>query len=137
MSERPIRVLIEHENPRRRQRQAADLEAVGFEVETCGGPASLPGRVCPLVTCGRCGAAANAHVIVNQLPLGQIGIYAVQRAWLADAPVVLGLSEADTTRYPALTQLPRVIPRNALGSELVDAVRQAAAECRDSGSVGP
>lgn len=108
--------------------QAADLEAAGFEVETCGGPAALPGRACPLVTCGQCDAAASADVIINELPLGQLGVYAVQHHELDDSRVLVGLSDADVARYPVLTHLPRVIARNAVGVELVDAVRAVIAD---------
>lgn len=127
MRQQRARVLIEHANSCRRRRQALDLETAGFEVETCAGSRTPPGRPCPVVTCGRC-AVATVDVIINELPLGQLGVYAVQDACVDDSAVDAQLFDIDTNRYPIVTNLPRVLPRNAAATKLVDAVHQALTE---------
>jgi hypothetical protein len=122
------RVLIEHENPLIRQTQAATLEAAGFDVTTCGGPAAQPGGACPLVTDGYCYDAANADVIVDGLPLGHLRVYVTQRTHLDDGEVLLSLSEAERVRHPILAGVATCVPRNVNGAELVEAVREAAAK---------
>jgi RimJ/RimL family protein N-acetyltransferase len=49
-------------------RQVAALRSAGQEVRQCTGPLQRIGRVCPLVTSGRCRLAEEADVIVSLLP---------------------------------------------------------------------
>jgi hypothetical protein len=120
------RVLLEHENPRVLEAQAADLEAAGFEVRTCPGPIRLESRICPLVAHGRCPAAHATDVIVNGLPIEQLGIYVAQRTWLTDRAVLLSLTPQEQARHPIIAGVATPIPRNVTGDILLDAVRSAA-----------
>lgn len=128
MSTTRTRVLVEHENPRVRRAQVATLEAAGYEVTECAGPASLEGGTCPLVERGQCEEARAADVVVNGLPLGELRVYIAQRARLDDGEVLLGLSSSERVRHPILDGLASSVPRNATGADLVEAVRSAAAD---------
>jgi GNAT superfamily N-acetyltransferase len=48
--------------------QAATLRSAGNDVRQCTGPLPGAGRVCPLVTTGRCRLAEQADLIVSLLP---------------------------------------------------------------------
>jgi hypothetical protein len=118
-------VLVEHENPRVRAAQAATLEAAGFDVAACSGPAWQQQGTCPLVAHGYCHKAFRADVIVNELPLGHLHVYVAQRAHLPDCPVLLGLSKAERARHPILDSLATTIPRNPTGGALLRIVWEA------------
>lgn len=125
MRERRTRVVIEHENPRVRERQAAVLETAGFDVTTCPGPSGLASGTCPLVADGHCDLVRDADVVVNGLPIGLLGVYVAQRVSLPDEPVLLCVSDRDRARLPVLGDLASTLPRNAPPETLVRAVRQA------------
>lgn len=123
MPERPVRVLIEHENPRVAARQASQLHVRGFAVRVCPGPAGLEDGECPLAASGDCEMASTADVIVNELPLGRFPVFAAQRRRLPDRPVLLGLTDEERARFPALAVVAPTIPRTLDGDALAAAIR--------------
>lgn len=123
---RRVRVLIEHENPVVLTAQAAALVAAGFDVDVCGGPRRGEGGICPLMATGTCAKAERADVIVDQLTLGHIGVYAALRQYRPECPVALALSDNERDEYPLLAGFTHTIPRNLRGRRLVDAVRELA-----------
>jgi hypothetical protein len=123
----PTRVLVEHENPRVRDAQAAALTAAGFDVVACPGPAWQEERTCPLLARGYCYKACRSDVIVNGLSLGHLRVYVAQRAYLPNCPVLLALTERERARHPILDSLATTIPRDVTSQALVAAVRDAAA----------
>jgi hypothetical protein len=125
MAAEPIRVLIEHQNPRVLTRHAKALSDAGFHVETCPGPSAFEDRACPLVEGRGCGPAERADVILNGLPLGDIEVFIAQRRNLPGTPTQLTLSEGERARVPVLHRVADVIPRGLDPGELVGVVRRA------------
>lgn len=125
MTPHRTRVLIEHENPHIRQRQAAALEPAGFDVTTCAGPTAPQGQTCPPLAASDCDRLCAADVVVNELPMRHLRVYVAQQALVPDRPVLLGLSEHDEARFPILAQLPHTLPRDATDPVVVHAVQQA------------
>jgi hypothetical protein len=121
----PIRVLIEHQNPRVLTRHAKALSDAGFHVEVCPGPSAFDDRLCPLVAGRGCGPVERADVILNGLPLGNIEVFIAQRRTFPGTPTQLTLSEGERARVPVLHHVADVIPRGLDPGELVGVVRRA------------
>lgn len=60
-------VVVENAGRSSAGAQIAALDRAGFTVVACGGPDALPGRVCPLVTAGRCPWIDAADVVLHDL----------------------------------------------------------------------
>jgi ribosomal protein S18 acetylase RimI-like enzyme len=112
------RILVEAGDPEIRRTAAGLLEAAGFTVTTCAGPAS--GRPCPLLAGRPCGLVAAADVVVHALA-GTQGQAVLERIHpnLAAGPEVLVL----TGRHAAAGGSgEESLPAAAPGPELLAAV---------------
>jgi GNAT superfamily N-acetyltransferase len=109
------RILVEAGDPEIRRTAAGLLEAAGFTVTSCAGPAS--GRPCPLLEGRPCGLIADADVVVHALT-GTEGQAVLERLHpnLAAGPQVLVL----TGRHAALGGGGRdSLPATAPGPDLL------------------
>jgi DNA-binding NtrC family response regulator len=123
------RVVIESANRDAALALLAALDAAGFDVTVCGGPAALPGHVCPLVDGVPCPWVDHADVVVHDLDLDKAEHRAVLRTLRRthpDIPVGLELPTATARQHAALLHGCRVIYPFDM-DRLVQAVTDAAA----------
>lgn len=96
------RVLVESADPGARATQSAMLRAHGYDVVSCGGPASLEDPGCPMLGAdGRCPLVDQADVVLYDLDLDKPDEGAVLdalRAAYPSRPVVAELPTAKAQR---------------------------------------
>jgi DNA-binding NtrC family response regulator len=133
---RTWRVVVENANRDRALAQTAALDRAGFSVTTCGGPDTLPGRVCPLTNGDSCPWIDVADVVVHDLdldnPAHQEVLRALRRAY-PHVPVVLELAEATAREHAALLAGCHVIypfDMDRLVQAVIDAVTTAKDQSR-------
>jgi hypothetical protein len=80
-------------------------------------PVLLAGRACDLFE--------DADVVLFGLAPGKLRVFFAHRM-NCDRPVVIGLSDAERTRWPILEPLGPWVPRSLRGPQLVPALEQAA-----------
>lgn len=99
---RPLRVLIEHEDVERRHALMQHFIDRGFDARACGGPHVLADATCPLVIGGDCPLVAGADVVFFDLDLddgSEAAVYHAMRRSCPGLPVVLEMPLAAARRH--------------------------------------
>lgn len=127
---RALRVVVEHGDHTTGLAQMAALEQAGHTATFCGGPAELPGGMCPAVDGTGCSLLMDADVVVHHLDLDEPRnreVLTRLRASYPDLGIVIEASEDSARRHAdALKGTTHVTPFDM--QQLVAAVERAAAE---------
>jgi hypothetical protein len=109
-----LRVVIENDDLRIADAQAAALRGAGFRVAVCAGPAALPDGRCPAVDGHGCVLVAGADLVVHNLDIGdpedRAVFEAVRRRW-PDIPIILEAPVHMAVRHGDLLDNCRILPR--------------------------
>lgn len=120
------RVLVEHPDGAVRAVAERVLDAAGYAVESCPGPAQLRGQRCPLVEGEGCPKAARADVVVHGLGLEHRDAREVLecvREYHPWTPVVVDGSAAELQAHAAAVRDCALLPHPWARAELLAAVR--------------
>ena len=110
--ERPM-VVVESSRFEARADMVRSLEAEGFDVMTCAGPAMMHTGTCPLVETSDCALVADASAVVHDLDLEDPGdreVLLTLRARYPQLPVVVEASTRTAQRYAAELEGCTVVP---------------------------
>jgi DNA-binding NarL/FixJ family response regulator len=125
---RPM-VVVESSRFEARADMVRSLEAEGFEVMTCAGPAMMHTGTCPLVETSDCALVADASAVVHDLDLENDDdreVLLTLRARYPDLPVVVEASTRTAQRFASDLEGCTVVPPYS-SERLAAAVREVVA----------